>query len=793
MWRAPWLEIPGTRTTRDPPGPASLVSAGWTLDPRMTLEERAYETLRWSNMRTLIAARDEVVLKNLLADVDVAGKLRDAWIEGQAVAPITVPNSSAQEPESPPASTRVLLLGDTGDGSQAQYAVAHDLHARFSQPGLQFHTRGAAAILIESDIVYPAGSADEYPLKFSDAYAPLLAEDLPIYAVPGNHDWNDGSLTGFMRAFCMRTGQTPQAVRDARRGALKRLRARLLWHDAYSKGWPATGLPTPPNADQKGPYLALDVAGVRFIGIDTGYDGTIDHEQAEWLVRTVESHPQTPKILFSGSPLIVNGEGKPCHFRADLTGRCGVTGGVSQVAYATVDDVVRRQQNGFVAAMGGDVHNYQRYIAHLPASESEPQRDLPYVVCGGGGVFIGQTWWLDRIEKTEPANLREAETVLFPARGHSRIYFDAVRRRAVRHFSTFTVPLGLAAAGACLVVPQMWGDVVFAAVIAVLMLVVGKLKAAMVTAASGGGLALALAYLWHPATPTFTLGAALVAMALALNMSARPISRIGLWWPAVAIAVTGVMAALTCVPRPLELGGHHFGARSAAIALMAGTALLAARNTRACHDWRDNTVAVLGYAVIFLVALTFVHRAFPVGAAKLFDVCGFALVWAELIGAAIVLVVVLLVTNPTSFLRSPQKAFDDIAESLSEDGPAPTVKKRSWLVAQVAKRQKTASIYETFSDGRLDTKASRGKGEPVTETFLPLYRSFLEIEYREARVSTVEVPVWDFAFTAVGVTGEPTTDSGGTLDPLVVDAFQVRWTPAALEIRTQGRSDDPWK
>src|SRR4029077_17112667 len=63
--------------------------------------------------------------------------------------------------------------------------------------------------------------------------------------------------------------------------------------------------------------------------------------------------------------------------------------------YTTVDDVVRRPEHGFVAVMGGDVHNYERYRAHLTGPDGE--RELPYVVCGGGGVFIGQTFWMPEV------------------------------------------------------------------------------------------------------------------------------------------------------------------------------------------------------------------------------------------------------------------------------------------------------------------------------------------------------------------------------------------------------------
>ncbi len=51
-----------------------------------------------------------------------------------------------------------------------------------------------------------------------------------------------------------------------------------------------------------------------------------------------------PKILITGSPLYVDGEHHPCP----------IDGG------GTVDDVVRDPEHHYVAAIGGDIHNYQR-------------------------------------------------------------------------------------------------------------------------------------------------------------------------------------------------------------------------------------------------------------------------------------------------------------------------------------------------------------------------------------------------------------------------------------------------
>lgn len=94
-----------------------------------------------------------------------------------------------------------LLLGDTGEGDDPQYAVV---------PGMLKAGAGTRYAVICSDVLYPVGSADEYDTKF---FRPYRDYDAPVYAIPGNHDWYDG-LNGFMRVFC-RAPALPPAPRPA--------------------------------------------------------------------------------------------------------------------------------------------------------------------------------------------------------------------------------------------------------------------------------------------------------------------------------------------------------------------------------------------------------------------------------------------------------------------------------------------------------------------------------------------------------------------------------------------------
>ena len=68
--------------------------------------------------------------------------------------------------------------------SQAQRAVALQLRGRASNPGSHLKVSHVAAILIESDIVYPAGAGTEYGDKFYAPYREFLDGAPPVPDVP---------------------------------------------------------------------------------------------------------------------------------------------------------------------------------------------------------------------------------------------------------------------------------------------------------------------------------------------------------------------------------------------------------------------------------------------------------------------------------------------------------------------------------------------------------------------------------------------------------------------------------
>ena len=304
-----------------------------------------------------------------------------------------------------------VLIGDPGEGDESQYAVVAPLLAAAGSTDF---------MVVCSDVIYPAGDVNDYVDKF---YVPYQGYGQTIYALPGNHDWFD-LLDGFMFAFCGAEPLPPSHFRGASYTRRDRI-ARKMWRRSSRPNRPLlTALRNerppwrdgPPKAPQPGPYFAIDTGPVRLVCIDTGVKNVIDREQAEWLMRV--SAGDKPKVLLTGRPIYVDYEYEPGKLTwgdDKLLERRGEDPPPERPA--TVDDVVRRIEHNYVAVIGGDTHNYQRYPVQVG------DRTIQYVVSGGGGAYMHETHAIDPREKPEvPAGVtfpEEDEVRLYPLRGDS--------------------------------------------------------------------------------------------------------------------------------------------------------------------------------------------------------------------------------------------------------------------------------------------------------------------------------------------------------------------------------------
>lgn len=357
------------------------------------------EKLSWLNPKTLWAARNGVLASWF---GDPTGHTRSRWVAQREAAGAPADKVIRRDD---PDRFSFMVIGDTGEGDDPQYAVV---------PGFLKVSQGTNFAVVASDVIYPVGTTDDYGTKFFRPYQDYRA---PIYAIPGNHDWYE-DLGGFMRVFC--ADAPPLARQPAPRPLTRAWWRSLLWHrPRRSDGQHLAEQRTlrssaEQQAVQPGPYWAIDAGPVRIIGIDTGLLGTIDAEQGAWL-REV-SQGLTPKILVTGSPLYVDGEHHPC----------AIEGG------GTVDDIVRDPAHRYVAAIGGDIHNYQRYPV-----EFDDGRTIQYVVSGGGGAFMHATHTIPRVSV---ANVTEQDFRCYPLRGDSLAFYSGLygRRLRLRRFFTLT-------------------------------------------------------------------------------------------------------------------------------------------------------------------------------------------------------------------------------------------------------------------------------------------------------------------------------------------------------------------
>lgn len=356
------------------------------------------QKISWLDPRMLWAARNGVLASWF---GDPTGRTRGRWVAQRAAAGAPADKVIRR---TDPDRFSFLVIGDTGEGDDPQYAVV---------PGLLKAGADTAFTVLASDVIYPVGSADDYDGKFFRPYQDYRA---PIYAIPGNHDWYE-DLGAFMRVFC---GDAPALPPEPRPRPLTRAWLRsLLWHRPRAQDGARLDearklrSDTAQEAVQPGPYWAIDAGPVRIIGIDTGLLGTLDAEQGAWL-REVSRDPR-PKILVTGSPLYVDGEHHPC----------AIEGG------GTVDDIVRDPAHRYVAAIGGDIHNYQRYPVRVG------DRTIQYVVSGGGGAFMHATHTIPRVDVGQ---VTEADFRCYPLRGDSLAFYSRLygRRLRLRRFFTLT-------------------------------------------------------------------------------------------------------------------------------------------------------------------------------------------------------------------------------------------------------------------------------------------------------------------------------------------------------------------
>jgi hypothetical protein len=375
-------------------------------------QDPQWVSLSWVALRPLISSLNEVLCA---AAPSLVPQLRSYWLT--RVAP-TGPELARSRHLDRRADSAFVVLGDTGEQDRSQYIVAPVLREVVERSGAGF-------AVVCSDVIYPSGDVNGYVHGLYLPYGPdpddpgrdSRLQSLRLLAIPGNHDWHDG-LAGFMQQFCG-TGPLPREqirwpgnVPDTRARWQDGL-VRLLWRRPVGarpqRFWRRVpGGPDPVLADglaasaargveeqrrlrgapgnQPGSYFSVEIDGLLVVAIDTGVglgdgDSAVDVDQGRWLVEV--SRLPGPKVLLTGNPLLVNAQWKVCW----IGGRPGA-GQQDVDGYGTVNEVVADPAMGYVAAIGGDIHNFQASAQRVGPDEDHL---VHYVVSGGGGAYMSAT------------------------------------------------------------------------------------------------------------------------------------------------------------------------------------------------------------------------------------------------------------------------------------------------------------------------------------------------------------------------------------------------------------------
>ncbi len=381
----------GSKTDREPIGSRvassrdSLAGAGW-LCKQASVAPTGGPPFSWINPLPVWQSRNQILARIFR---DPTNAERHNWLKLQREAG-KLPENLILDRHAGREEISFVLVGDSGEGDASQHAVVGPLLAR---------GRDADFMVVCSDVIYPAGDAEDYDAKFYEPYERYLH---PIYALPGNHDWDDG-LVGFMHHLCGAEVSLLPTVEQGSASLGERLR-RLLWRRPSSRSQHdmplRRRLEGDRRSDQRSPYFAIEVGPLLIVGIDTGLGGALDRDQGEWL-RSISRDREGPKVLLTGKPLYVDGEHHPQP----------IEGG------GTVDEIVRAPEHNYVVAIGGDIHNYQRYPVEVEGRE-EP---LQYVVSGGGGAYMSAT---HRIPLVDLDGVGEDDFVCYPRRGDSLSFYS---------------------------------------------------------------------------------------------------------------------------------------------------------------------------------------------------------------------------------------------------------------------------------------------------------------------------------------------------------------------------------
>lgn len=261
-------------------------------------------------------------------------------------------------------------VADLGDGFDSTYAVATLLARKELMVGIDRLPRGQA-LFMGGDEVYPAASAQAYKNQLRQPYAWAFPdhdrksdEGVPLFAIPGNHDWYDG-LVLFLAFFCR---EKP-------------------WHVG---SW---------RSQQRRSYFAVQITDRWWIwAADIQLADDMDQPQADYFTAIAREMPRDSRIILcSAEPgwLYTHTNAKSWRI----------------MSYAI--EIAQSADRGLKIPLllSGDTHHYSRYSA---------KDGTQFVTSGGGGAFLHPTHHLDNKASIRWANTRKnLSLTTSPDAGHA--------------------------------------------------------------------------------------------------------------------------------------------------------------------------------------------------------------------------------------------------------------------------------------------------------------------------------------------------------------------------------------
>ena len=238
------------------------------------------------------------------------------------------------------------FVADLGDGFDSTYAMASLVAQRSLHFGDLTLPRGQA-LFMGGDEVYPKASEDAYRYQLRLPYiwaspdpTPDSEKGVPLYAVPGNHDWYDG-LVLFLAYFC---GHKP----------------------THFGSW---------RAYQRRSYFAIQLTDSWWLwAIDIQLADNMDQPQFDYFTLIAERMPARSKIILCSA--------EPGWLYTDTNSK---SWDITDYAVGIARDADRELTVPIV--MSGDTHHYNRYVG---------PGNTQYITSGGGGAFLHPTHQLEQ-------------------------------------------------------------------------------------------------------------------------------------------------------------------------------------------------------------------------------------------------------------------------------------------------------------------------------------------------------------------------------------------------------------